>query len=307
MITSFDLVKKGGNYDEEFNRTYYREYQAISDSENDEEPEVYTHPLCPVVRTRTRFDNHATWTTVNAVLRPKSRYIWDVRCEASTKRTAVPPTENPLAQAADVRSTSKIVYEDGYIDFDGKPCVNAAGDLVVVKVPKLRIQFKVTKNVGLVNGWLSNLEAVVNSNTVRMKGVLYPRGTLCVTECTLGTDDIKNDVPFMVAELTIDHKAEGWEVQYLNVGLHELADHPDGIINPKTNKVLKVKARCVDEQGEPEPNVVFLDKFGVRPRVSLAVNGVDTSFLKKPLEVKDIVVINRRFVNYIDFNKLPIR
>ncbi|MFK5283842.1 hypothetical protein ACI3PL_30125, partial [Lacticaseibacillus paracasei] len=80
----------------------------------------------------------------------------------------------------------EINLEERYQDLDNKPCINTAGDVVQVKIPIPRITFKIKKNVALVHGWLNQIAGVVNDAPVRLKGVLYPRGTLMLWHVNLG-------------------------------------------------------------------------------------------------------------------------
>lgn len=322
MITSFDVIQRQGEFDNEWQRQYTRVYQAECDAIDDEEPDIYAHPLCPVPNvTRAAWDNLAVCTKVNAVYRPKSRWIWDVNATfASVRDQPYVPGQNPLLDPASVTCDSEISMEDAYIDLDGQPTVNTAGDLVQVKIPVPRITFKIRKNVALVTGWLAQVSGVVNDTPVRLKGVLYPRGTLQLWSVHLGDVEEKNGIEYFVCDLVIKHKEDGWQYSYLNTGYNELRLHPKNrgasfdLVDPKNQKPIMVKERCLDgadgRSGDPVTTPVFLDQQGQRPRVVILSpkTGKYEFVIKDPLELSDIVVIKRRFVKYWDFNnKLPIK
>lgn len=320
MILNFGEMERDGTFTEEWERTYKRTQLVECDAITDLEPDIYSHPRCPVPGvSRADWDNLAICRKVNATYRKNSRYLWDLTSEWSTVRTTpYVPGQNPLLDPADVTVDSEISMEERYIDLDNQPCINTAGDLVQVKIPIPRTTIKVKKNVALVNGWLSGVSGVVNDSVVRFKGVPYARGTLMLWHVHLGGVEVKNDIEHFVCDLTIKHKEEGWSTPYLNVGYNELRLHPQNtgpttkLTDPTTGKALMTKQRCLDgssgNDGDPVPQPVFLDANGQRPRVTINVNGVDQTFIKDPLEAKDIVIINRRFLKWYDFNnKLPIR
>lgn len=311
MITRFGLVSRSGDWNDQFVREYTRVYQIECDSVLDAEPEIYAHPDCPVLWQPASFDQLAVCTGLTPVFRKNSRWTWDMTAKFSTQYDPAPESDNPLTKPAEVVAVSDVVTEDSYVDLDGRLSVNAAGSLLLTKVRKLRTVFKIKKNVAAVNAWLGKVASVVNSAPVRLKGLIYPRGTLLLDGVELGADDVRNRIAFMPVTMNIRHRDEGWETTLLNVGLEELTDHPF-LTDPKTQKPVKVRKRCLDgpngDTGDPVTEPVFLDTDGVRPRVTLTdSNGVEFSVLKQPLELSDIVTIQRRFVTYFDFNKLPIR
>ena len=318
MIYSWSEMTRKGSETYEQERTYTRTYEAQSDSEFDGELEVYAHPLCPIPgKSFMASDPQAICTKRTATLRKKTRWVWDVDAEFGTIRpTTYVPDENPLLNPAEVTSDTEISMEDGYIDQDGLLTLNTAGDLVQIKIPVPRVTFTITKNVSIVNGWLQDIAGIVNSEPVRLKGVLYPRGTLMFWNCKLGKDEIKNGIPFFAAQVTIKHKKEGWNTSYLNMGFNELQKHPKNTgpqskLEGKDGKPIMVLRRALDGPdgltGDPVTSPVFLDENGQRPRREEDDNGKKVMVIKSPLDVSDIIVINRRFVRYFDFNKLPIK
>lgn len=320
MITNFKLIGESGSMDAEQVRTYTKVFQVTCDSIYDKVPEILSHPLCPVANeTRLEEDNLATCTKVSPVYRKNTRYIWDTTAEFSTYRpNRTPPGKNPLQDPAIIIAESELSMEEQYTDLDNLPNLNAAGDLVLIKIPVCRMTFKVRKNVSVVNGWLNQVSGLVNSAPVRLKGVLYPRGTLQVWGVQLGDVETKSDIDFFVCDLVIKHKQEGWLTSYPNTGFNEMVLHPDNrgpekkLLDPRTGKPIMVKQRCLDGPdgwtGDPVSSPVFLDENGQRPRVQTIFQGKQMALLKDPLELSDILFLKRRYVSFVDFNTvLPIR
>lgn len=319
MITDWVWQGQSGDFSYEYERNYTRQALVTCDSVFDQEPDIYFHPECPAVgKSRPLWDPLAVCKKVKATYRKNSRWLWDLEAEYGTIRpTPYVPGQNPLQDPASVTVSSEISMEERYTDLDGLPCTNSAGDLVQVKIGIPRITFKIQKNVALVNGWLSQIAGVVNDSPVRLKGVLYPRGTLQVWSVNLGDVQQKNDIDFFVCDLTVKHRAEGWDTTYLNTGLNELRLHPlnqgpTTVLFDKAGKPLMIKQKCLDgpdgNSGDPITHPVFLDKTGQRPRSTAVLNNKPIVVIKDPLELKDIVVIKRRFLNWLDFNnRLPIR
>lgn len=323
MIYDWSEIERSGKKTNEGERNYTRVYQALSDSALDSEMEVWAHPKCPIpLVSFLPEDPLAICLSVDPKLRKRSQWTWDVTAQFGTVRPqAWVPGEDPTADPADVTSTTEVSMEEVYIDRDNLPTWNTAGDLVQVKVPVPRTTYKVVKNVSTVNAWIERISGIVNDGPCRLKGTLYPRGTLMLWHVELGKDDIRNNIPFFQAQLTIKHKQEGWETGYLNIGYNELRLPPDAegdpskakTLDPKTKKAILRKQRCLDgptgNTGEPVNSPVFLNEFGWRERVYVE-NELTHQYerrVKDPLDLSDILIIKRRFVDYYDFNKLPLR
>ncbi len=297
--------ERDGGYTEDLSRKYNRKGVAYCNSANDAEPEIWAHPQCPKLGDKAEWDNFARVIDVKCTWRPGTRWRWDVVVTySSVQNTPTVAKENPLDEAAAVSIDTDLVTEERVTDLDGKPILNTAGDLIKTKIDIPRISIRTKKNVSLVNTWLPSIEGVVNSNAVRIKGILWPAETLKVTKATLSEDKEKNDVGYMECGLEIRHKTEGWETVTINQGFYELVQENPNVPLAQTRLIRK---RCVTETGEPEANECFLNAAGQRPRVTYLDRGIRKTKYKSPLEPSDIVLIRIKQFRLFDFNKLPIK
>lgn len=325
MIYEFyelDAGQRGGVLTSDLTRDYDRLYIARSNSPHDREPEVYAHPKCPIPQqTKASWDNLAICTSVEARFRPKSRWTWLVAAKFSSgPRLEAPRKINPWDEDAIVTCETETIQKEKYVGRNRNVLCSTAGGIMkrVIDVPQL--VFQVTKNVPTVSGWLNHIQGVVNSDPVRLKGLLYQPGYLKVTKARVGEDDIKNDIPFMKAYLEIRYDEDGWDSVALNQDWYELVDVPpekpggkpgqrrercrtgDYILDTKNGQTL-----IIGTTGEPEETSCFLDADGKRPREWYKDQGGTWRLRPKVLlDPSDIVFLRDGLLTLFPFASLPL-
>lgn len=302
---------RSGSINSSWEREYSRRYLAVSNSVDDHEAEVFQHPACPVLNKAPPWDNLSQCNKLEAKLRPKSgngKWRWEVSAGFSSVQLEAPKSDNPLDDPAKIEISTELVSEEGYLDVDGNPMMNTAGTLIKSPVEIPRSDIQISKNISIYSGWLKNIAGIVNNSPVRIKGILWETGTLKVVSVHIGDTEYRNKTAFMVAKVTMRHKAEGWETTTLNMGYYELRPDPTGRIIDKSGQVGLVRHRCLTmgTEGEPENQPVFLDKNGKRPTVVIVENGIRKEIPKCPLEPKDIVVLRFKRFRPFDFKRLPL-
>lgn len=323
----FEVDGKSGEINDDIAREYDRHYIARCNSPLDAEPEIWAHRRCPKpYDTIASWDNLARCRSCVATHIPKTRWDFKVHAKFSSIQFHQPKDDNPLRDPADIETDTEIVSEERYVDRKGRPCTNTAGDLIKVIVDIPRTTIKVQKNVALKNAWVGKTAGIVNSKSIRIDGDLYLPQTLKVMRARTGRIDYRNDIPFKVAQLEIRVKEEGWASVALNQGYNEIIY--DWTKLGKNGLPLKRKVRARQGfygtdggTGDPEPNPVFLDKDGFRPRESYTdQNGIlypDPYIFhgkslrggtqKLVLDPKDIVLLEFDMLTLFDFNQLPIK
>ncbi len=330
----YEIDGRSGEFNDEQAREYDRHYIARCNSKLDREPEIWQHPKCPKPReTISDWDRLSRCKSVTCTHVPKSRWTYKVQAKFSSLQFEQPKSDNPLNDPAEIDSDTELVSEERYTDRKGRPTTNTAGDLIRITVEIPRLTIRVQKNISLNNAWLSDIAGIVNSAAIRIDGKLYPAGTLKVLRAAVGKIEYRSEIAYRVAKLEIRHKKEGWESVSLNQGYNEIIDDETAV--GANGKFLKKKVRArmgfYGTHGgdlEPEPNPVFLDKDGYRPResfigqfkqypdpkfVTVNVNGKKLKVKAKGgipkliLEPRDIVLLKFDILDLYDFNKLPLR
>lgn len=309
-----EIDDKSGSFDDEFVRDYSRHYLCECDSILDQEPEIYQHSFCPQPRkTRLAADQLAVCIAVEAKMRRKTRYRWDVTAKFSSKQVTQQRAEDPLDDPAKITLTSELIQKEKFTDENGNPFMNAAGEpvKVIVEIPQNIIS--VSKNIALYNGWISDINGIINSAPVRIRGKVYPARTLKVTQVQVGDIEYRNDVAFMVAQLQMREEPDGWVVPYLHQGYYELVEHPK---EKKNGKPLMKRVRCrtgtyADDgtgcDGEPEAEKCFLLEDGTRPREEFTDSYGNKRFRPKfILDPEEIIVVNYKAYRLYDFRRLPL-
>ena len=301
---------RSGEINSDWERGYDRTYIAVTNSADDHEPEIWQHPDCPVLNRAPKWDNLSKCDKLSAKLKKSrpGRYWWEVTAHFSSVQFGEAAEENPLNDPAEVEIESDLVTEERYFDRKGNPTTNTAGDLIKVQVEIPRNEIQVTKNISVYSAWIKQIEGMVNSAPVRIKGILWETGTLKVSKVHIGKDQFRNKIGFMVCKVSIKHKAEGWDSTALNVGYYELRPDPTGTAKDKKGNPALIRWRCLTAglYGEPESQPVFLDAKGRRPTMKVTQNGIEKEMPKYPLDPKDIIVLKFGMIEEIDFRKLPL-
>jgi hypothetical protein len=243
----------------------------------------------------------------------KHTLIYDVLADYSTD-IAIP--ENPLDEPADIDVTTQTIALPITRDALGEPIVNTAGSLVEGIEEDFDLPvFSVSKKIGRFPQWLLTYPQAVNSDVVRMKGLICEPRTLKIGRIRIGSEDIQDDTPFMPLSMELVHNPFTWDRWFLNRGFEEVAVVTTQDEEGELQEVL-TRIRCLDEDQEPITEPAFLDEDGRRPRVTLDGRAVTlqqereqqlVTKLKHPLDPEDIIVLRRQTRKALPFRVLPLR
>lgn len=142
--------------------------------------------------------------------------------------------QNPLNEPAAITIKGQRREVVSLFDSNGLPKMNTAGDLLGDPVPTKPVTdliISVSKNVSLsLPAWILDYVDTVNSDTVRIRGLIFPPGTLCFAGDVdvgeeLNTESINNGVrqiPYTTVGFQLHYRAEGWTTLIPNRGFYQL-------------------------------------------------------------------------------------
>lgn len=227
---------------------------------------------------------------------------YDIQVNYSTD-VAEEESDNPLARAPKITGGSSERTRIRLVDEDGKPCLNTAGELMDDPPPEVEqsdLVFTVAKNLPVrLPFWLITYRNAVNSDTVRIKGLLCEPGTLKFKNSTWDDDDTTGKIPFVPAKFELHFREEGWSQIVPNRGWNQrvpitrkssLGDTVD-VLDKKGKQTFELKPILVRGERPSEPP--FLDKDG--------------KHIEAPTE-KNIVLLEFNFSKRLPFNGvLPLK
>lgn len=256
----------------------------------------------------------------------KHSLLHDITVEYST--AVEEEEENPLTKPAAIELGGSQQSMPIIREADGKFLTNTAGKLMEGETDEGSfISFSVTKNIGNWPAWLLTYRNAVNSDTVRIKGLICPPRTLKIAGLTIGAEQqFDDDTFFSELRMELIHNEETWDRFYLNRGFEEV------VLTGKVHEGREVKQfvirRCMngsDYVSEP----CFLDNDGRRPRIDPKTQQLVTledeirvfndggikalgAFqrrlqIKEPLDREDIIILRKQIKQPKPFSVLPIR
>jgi hypothetical protein len=194
--------------------------------------------------------------------------FWDITVDYSTEvddQRATNPLDRPAVITADDNPVEKVRFRD----YKDRPILNTAGQLFddpPATEASANTLFVVEKNIPTrFPPWLLQYRKAVNSDSVRIKGLTIPKGTLKIQKLTIGKDDNENDVDFCLLHMELEHDPDGWTQYIPNRGFYErktktVTDYTSG--TKRTSKQYELKRIYVDGLPCTEPQ--FLDADGLQ-------------------------------------------
>ncbi len=144
------------------------------------------------------------------------------------------------------------------IDIHGNAMRNTAGDQYAgQEINATNWVISVQKNVARVPKWLLRYDNnPINSDTVTIEGLTYPKKTLQLHGLRIPKATKENDVRFFDLSYTLHYDSATWDLNLLNEGFFEIA--ATGVIGG----VAFTEKTRVAVRGEPTPEPVLLGKDG---------------------------------------------
>jgi hypothetical protein len=202
-------------------KTYSREYKFTASSQSDDEATLLAHASAPQYGSVHPNDSGA-WVNSRKGKCTTGYVDWRLFVTWSSKRElAVDPTTEPAIITVSTEQFQKVADKDT----DGKAICNSAGDPFdpPYMMDDSRRVIHVSKNMSGHPAWLLDYQDMVNSDSFSIKGVTYAAGVGKLQRVTIGEDQTRNGVPFVVVQLEIHCQREGWHLEPLDAGFRQLA------------------------------------------------------------------------------------
>lgn len=200
-------------------RTYSREYLFTASSQTDDEVGVLTHTSAPQYGSVHPSDSGA-WCNSRKATCTEGWTGWTLFVTWSSKRElAIDPTTEPAIITVHTEQFQKVAEAD----IDGKGIVNSAGDPFdpPYMMDDSRRVINIQKNMSGHPSWLLDYQDVVNSDTFTVKGITYGIGKGKVQRVSIGEQQVRNGVPFVVVALEIHLQKNGWLLKPLDAGFRK--------------------------------------------------------------------------------------
>lgn len=199
-------------------RTYSRVFNFTTSLQTEDAWDVGSHVDSP----RIGDVFHDAWCRSVTPKCVKGWTIWRVEAEYSTERElATDPTNDPAIITVDTEQFQKEADRDK----DGNAVVNSAGDPFDPKymMDDSRRIVRIKKNMSGHPSWVLSYQDMVNSDSFVIKGITYTAGQGKVQHVSIGDQQIRNGVQFVVVSLDIHLQRDGWAAKIPDTGFRELA------------------------------------------------------------------------------------
>lgn len=222
--------------------------------------------------------------------------LWKVTVDYSTDLQES-SEENPLARGAEIEFDSADRKRIRLLDANGKPVINAAGDLLDDPPPEIEesdLIISVKKNMPTrLPAWVLVYRNAVNSDVVRVKGLAFPVGTLKLKRLRVGKEDVENKTAFVPLSFELHHRDDGWTEKIPNRGFYERVPKKQ-IAQASTGASITTewKRKQILINGEPAKEPQMLDRNG--------------RLIERPT-LENIVLLDFDFNRKLPFSVLPLK
>lgn len=267
-----EIPGKRASVDREFQRDYTRRFRVICDVPNQSEISILTHPKIPKPWQPHDRDPFS-YADVPQVTQEKNKYHWIVEVDYTSDVDTGEKQENPLEWAAEIDWSSQEFQRLAFLDRDGKPILNTAGDPFEgggLPVEDSFWTINVEKNVPSVPKKLvtENYASSVNQDALQIDGINFPPNTLKAKRITISRRKFHKKLRYRTLVVTYQSKPETWTQEVLNRGYNQLVASFVAQPNSDERTLLNLERQRVlvgspdGQHGEPPTEPVFLDRQG---------------------------------------------
>lgn len=234
---------------------------------------VGSHASVPVIGSVHPDDSSAFLQSIDVDL-TEPKFGWTVTLNYSTDRElATDPTADPAVITVNTEQFQKVADRD----INGDSICNSAGDPFdpPYMMDDSRRVIQIQKNMAGHPSWLLSYADVANSDSFIVKGITYTAGQGKVQRVSIGEQQVRNGVQFVVVSIDIHLQRDGWILRPLDAGFREKS--AAGMIN-----ILNT----IDFEQPTAP--VPLDGAGLaqaQPTTASAVYGAFTVYTTAPFAV----------------------
>jgi hypothetical protein len=230
----------------------------------------------------------------------KSKRIWELETEY-TPFKAGQLDADPLARPVEITYSTSLIEEPTLFDNKGRPIVNRAGEFIqgiVRQIPL--VDYKFVKNLPGDPKWLQTHLGAVNSDPIKLRGLIWEPKTLLLASVEGGAFTTENRKSFTPISGSILADARGWTQEVWNTGTVELKEVEREIKGKKK----KVWIQVPIVEGDPAENVsepVPLDEFGKRIQEALQQSK------DEPLKKQRLITLKFDVQPEKPFSELPLK
>jgi len=202
-------------------RSYTRSFRLETTDISEGPYAVGSHPSLPIIGDTHNEDSEA-WCYDISIDNTDPWKGWTATYLYSSERElATDPTAEPAIITVSTEQFQKVAETD----INGYSICNSAGDPFdpPYMMDDSRRVIHVSKNMSGHPSWLLDYQDVVNSDSFTVKGVTYTEGQGKVQRVSIGEDQTRNGVTFVVVSIEIHLQRDGWHLKPLDAGFRELA------------------------------------------------------------------------------------
>lgn len=200
-------------------RTYKRQFRLSTTDQSDGPFAVGSDSNLPILGSVHPEDSNA-WCKSISVINSDPWKGWTATYTYSSERElATDPTQDPAV----IRVTTEQFQREAVITNTGTLICNSAGDPFdpPLMMDDSRRVISISKNMSGHPSWILNYADVVNSDQFIIKGVTYTAGQGKVQRVSIGEQQIRNGVPFVVVDIEIHLQKDGWLLERMDAGFRE--------------------------------------------------------------------------------------
>lgn len=181
---------------------------------------ISRHRLTPKLNDACRAHPGFYWASVDPNRR--GRLEWEIDVSA-TPFQFPDVADSPLARPAGISIDSEELTEPTLFDRKGRPLVNTAGEWLAGQTrTRVRLIYRVKKNLAADPVWLDTYPGAVNADAVRLRGRVRPKNTLMLRRVSLGDYQKENNTWFTPCEFELHYDPLTWIERVWNRGTVKL-------------------------------------------------------------------------------------
>lgn len=237
----------------------------------------------------------------------KSRHYWELETEYTpVKAGQIDP--DPLKRDVVITYTTSLVEQASLFDRKGRPTVNRAGEFIqglIKQVPIMEYTF--VKNLPEDPKWLQTHLGAVNSDAIKLRGLLWEPKTLLLSAVQGGEITTENRSKFAPITGTIMADPRGWTQEVWNLGTVQLKEETIKVDDPSTKsgiaykKVWRQVPITIGSPAEPVTEPVPLDEYG-----RAIVDSLDKS-TTEPMKKGRLITLKFEMQDERPFAELPLK
>lgn len=218
--------------------------------------------------------------------------VWEIELEFLPIKFGQ-PDPNPLNRPAVITFETSLVEQPTNWDTNRKPIVTTAGEFITGVMQKIPIvDYSVSKNLAADPKWLQTHLGAVNSDEVRLRGLLWKPKTLLLASVSGGDFTTENRTTFAPFGLKIMADVRGWTQEVWNRGTVELKKVWKKVDDPSTKSGVAYKhvwTQVPIEAGDPPERVTDPVPIDINGR---AVPDYLQKNDKEPLKPDSLISLN---------------